>query len=68
MVQTKELLCVDYVTDTEISGFSMGDVDYGLRTGVIDDFLKKYGKRGKEDLLGTLKFVTEYIERMEISE
>ena len=61
MTQTKTLLEVTYHTDDETGIHEIGEVDFGIY-GTLDEYLKIYGKKGKEDLINTLRFLIKYVE------
>lgn len=66
MVQTKDLITLTVVTDTEIGGFNIGDIDYGIYTGLVENHIKNYGPKGKKDIMNTLAFLIGEVAKMEV--
>ena len=66
MVQTKELIVIEYVTDSEVAHVHMGEIDYGIYTGVLENYIKHYGAKGKKEIMNTLAFLIGEIAKMEV--
>lgn len=62
MAQRSNLLMVDYHTDCETGMYDIGEVDYGI-SGTLDGFLKRYGRKGKDDVIKTLAFLIHRVEK-----
>ena len=61
MSQTKDLLKIDYHTDDETGIYYIGEVDFGI-CGTLDDYLKYYGLKGKEEIVKTLAYLIYAVE------
>lgn len=43
MSRTKELLSLEYHTDDDTGMYEVGEVDYGIYTGLVEDYIRAYG-------------------------
>lgn len=63
MAERKNLLTVDYHYDSDTDLYEVGEIDFGI-SGLLDDYLKEYGRKGMNEILLTLShliwFVQEY--------
>ena len=53
MVQTKTLLEVEVVTDTEIGGIHVGEIDFSLHYA-LDEFLAEHETKGRDEIVNAL--------------
>ena len=67
MVSRKPLIEVNYVVDSEIAGFNIGEVDYGIY-GTLQEYIKNYGQKGKRDVMNTLAFLIGEVAKIEVPE
>ena len=66
MVQTKELMVIEYVTDSEVAHAHMGEIDYGIYSGVLENYIKHYGHKGKKEIMNTLAFLIGEVAKVEV--
>ena len=57
MSQTIALLTIEYHTDDESGVYDVGEVDYGISVGPLDDYLKAYGENGRQEIVKILGFL-----------
>ena len=62
MASTKNLLNVEYHDDDDTGMYRVGEVDFGIY-GTLDDYLKSFGSKGKNDIISTLGFLIYEVER-----
>lgn len=53
MASRKELLEITYHDDDDTGMYGVGEVDFGIH-GTLDNFLKSFGREGKDDIISTL--------------
>ena len=56
MAGTRDLLKIDYHTDDDTGTYAVGEVDFGIY-GTLDEYLKRYGLKGRDDIIGTLAYL-----------
>jgi hypothetical protein len=56
MAYRKNLLEVSYHYDDDCGIYQVGEIDFGI-CGVLDDYLKTYGRKGKDDILLMLMYL-----------
>lgn len=56
MAHRKNLLDVNYHYDDDCGMYAPGEVDFGIY-GELDEYLKQYGRKGKDDILLTLAYL-----------
>ena len=54
MSYTKELLRVEYHYDDDSDMYYIGEVDFGITSGILSDYLKRYGEKGMKDIVAIL--------------
>lgn len=69
---TEILLTVEQHTDTETGDVRVGEIDFGIRIGQLESYLKRYRYEGKKEIINTLAFLIykvedEYMKMMEKS-
>lgn len=52
----KPLFSISYVTDHDCGNYHVGEIDWGIH-GTLRQYLKQYGKEGKNDIVSTLSFL-----------
>lgn len=57
MSNRKYLLSVSYHTDDDTGMYYIGEIDYGI-SGELDEYLKLYGHKGKDDIIKALAHLT----------
>ena len=62
MSQKRTLLEVKYHSDDDTGMYRVGEIDFGI-WGTLDEYLKRYGRKGKEDIVGTLGYLIYEVER-----
>jgi hypothetical protein len=60
-MQDEVLLSVTHITDDSTGMYGVGDVDFGI-SGALDDYLKKHGEKGKNDIVKTLDYLKGQVE------
>ena len=58
---TKSLLEVKVVTDHDCGNYRIGEIDFGIHCGEVEDFLKQYGLEGRDDLIGKLAYLSHWV-------
>lgn len=53
MASRKELLNVSYHYDTDTGMYKVGEIDFGI-SGELDNYLKRYGRKGMNEILETM--------------
>lgn len=54
----QQLMSVSYVTDYDCGNYHVGEVDFGIISGELEDYIKQYGS---VELIVTLSFLMERI-------
>jgi len=57
MATRAKLLDVTYHTDDETGLYRVGEVDFGVNAR-LQDYLRRYGIKGRDDILTTLAYLT----------
>ena len=57
------LISVTEILDSETNSVEAGELDFSIWSGRLENYLKKYGEKGKEAIQNKLKFLSEDIER-----
>lgn len=57
MPERKELFTVSVISDDDTGMYTIGEVDGGMSTGYLKDYLKEFGNEGKDNLLTHLSFI-----------
>ena len=60
MTETKELITVKTVTNTETGDHVVGEIDFGI-SGNLRIYLKKYGIKGRDNIVKTLSFLNHMV-------
>lgn len=63
MPRRETLLTVEKITDCETGDYQIGELDFGIKVGPVEDYLKAYGYKGKRDLLAMLGHLCFQVER-----
>jgi len=53
----EKLLDISYVVDHDTGMYHTGEIDFGIVCGVLDDYLKIYGVKGRDEILSTLGYI-----------
>lgn len=53
MAYTKKLLTVEYHYDDDSGMYHVGEIDFGI-TGILPDYLEKYGEEGMQNIVVAL--------------
>ncbi len=56
------ILEVTYHTDTETGIYSIGEIDFGIKCGVLSNYLQIYGLEGKREIIRTLAYLIYAVE------
>lgn len=56
MATTKQLIEINYHTDTETGDSHVGEVDFGI-TGALGDYIEQYGIKGVLEITSILSFL-----------
>lgn len=59
----QELLTLSYITDCDTGMYAMGEIDFGIVSGVLDDYLKRYGYKGKNEITSMLGYLIYEVEK-----
>ncbi len=62
MGMVKKLLTVEYHSDSETGIHEVGEIDFGIVSGQLDDYLLHYGYKGKNDIIKTLAYLIYAVE------
>lgn len=57
MAQRKKLLEVNYHYDSDTGIYKIGEVDFGIHGGLLEDYLKRYGLKGRNEIVKTLGYL-----------
>jgi len=68
MVQTEDLITIQRVTDDETGIWSIGEVDYSINLGNLEDFIRHYGEEGRQELIDKLDYLRTYVLEKKIPE
>lgn len=63
MAEKRTLIMIEEVTDCDTGVYQVGELDFGIRVGPVENYLKRYGYEGKRELLamlGHLAYQVEY--------
>ena len=56
MAMRKNLLTVDYHYDDDSGMYQIGELDFGV-SGLLSDYIEKYGIKGRDDILAMLGYL-----------
>ena len=62
MSARKPLLEIEYHSDDDTGMYSVGKIDFGINGG-LDDYLRHYGLKGKQDIICTMGYLIYEVER-----
>lgn len=62
MSQRKLLLEVEYHSDDDTGMYKIGEIDFGI-SGLLNEYLEKYGYAGKKDIIDTLGYLIYEVEK-----
>lgn len=62
MSATKPLIKVEYHSDDDTGMYHIGEIDFGINGG-LDDYLRHYGLKGKQDIISTMGYLIYEVER-----
>lgn len=62
MGQRKPLLEIEYHSDDDTGMYQVGEIDFGI-SGLLDEYLKKYGYVGKKDIIDMLGYLIYEVEK-----
>ena len=62
MSQRKPLLEIEYHSDDDTGMYQIGEIDFGINGG-LDDYLRNYGLKGKQDIICTMAYLIYEVER-----
>lgn len=57
MAKTEILMTIEKVTDCETGDYYIGELDYGIKVGALENYLNTYGFNGKKELIYELGFL-----------
>jgi len=57
------LIEITYVIDDETGVWRQGEIEHGIYTTKLESFLRNFGERGKNELLGRLEFMQHLVEK-----
>ncbi len=57
MSETVTLLTVEYHSDDDTGIYQVGEVDFGIRTGLLEDYIRRDPYNRKKDLLDILGYL-----------
>lgn len=55
-MQDQRLLEITEVTDDETGIWQVGEIEFGIY-GTLEEYLRAYGKKGKDEILKTLDYL-----------
>lgn len=58
MAQRKKLLEVTYHYDTDTGMYRVGEIDFGIVSSELEDYIRQYGIKGRDEIVNTLSFLT----------
>ena len=61
MSQRKELITIEYHSDDETGMYHVGEIDFGV-SGVFDDYVKRYGRKGIAEILQTMSHLIWHVQ------
>ena len=62
MSERKTLLEVEYHSDDDTGMYQVGEIDFGI-SGLLDEYLERYGYAGKKDIIDALGYLIYEVER-----
>ena len=67
-MQDRTLIRITEVIDDSTGNWRIGEIEFSIAVGWLEEYLKKYGKKGEKEIIGMLEFlkfkVTKYSERV----
>lgn len=63
MPQRVTLIKIEKITDCDTGMYQIGELDFGISCGLVEDYLKSYGLNGKKELLAMLGHLAYHVER-----
>ena len=61
--KTEILMTLEAVIDHDCGNYTVGEIDFGIRCGNLEAYLKEYGTRGKDEIVNKLGFLIHYVHR-----
>jgi len=63
MPKRETLLTLEKVTDCETGDYRVGEIDFGIKVGALEDYLMRYGYEGKREIMNMMSYLIYEIER-----
>ena len=57
------LITITKVVDDETGIWRQGEIEFGIFTGLLEDYLKSYGEKGKKEIIDTLEYLKSRVEK-----
>lgn len=54
MAARKDLLELNYLVDDDTGMYHVGEIDFGIHSGALEDYLLSYGYEGKKEIVAML--------------
>ncbi len=61
-MKDRNLLAVTEVIDDETGNYRIGEIDYSITIGLLDNYFARYGNEGKKEIIQILAFLIYYVE------
>ena len=56
------LIKITQVVDDETGIWRQGEIEFGIFTRLVEDYLKNYGEKGKKEIIDTLEYLKSKVE------
>lgn len=63
MPRRETLITIEKITDCDTGDYQIGELDFGIKVGQVESYLKTYGLKGKKELLAMLGHLCFQVER-----
>lgn len=67
-MKDRKLICITEVIDDSTGTWRVGEIEFSITLGFLEQYLKTYGEKGKDEIISMLEFlkskVEEYYQRV----
>lgn len=63
MPKTKAIIILERVTDCDTGLYRIGEINFGIHSVELDEYLKAYGYEGKAEIVKTLGYLIYEVEK-----
>lgn len=56
-MKDRTLIKITEVMDDSIGNWRIGEIEFSITVGFLEEYLKKYGKKGEKEIIDMLEFL-----------